>query len=102
VRKTEIPKVVESWAMENTTLENAMGKTLSARAVADYLGLDVSVVRKHYTELGGVKIGRQYLFFENLIVEAIKGNPMPYWDKSKQKWRGTVLREATGNRSCSI
>jgi hypothetical protein len=58
--------------MPAADLENSLGKRLTAKEVALYLGLDVSVVRKHYAELGGLRIGRQYLFFENLIVESIK------------------------------
>jgi hypothetical protein len=60
--------------MATRDLENSLGKRLTAKEVAEHLGLDVSVVRKHYAELGGVRIGRQYLFFENLIVEHIKRN----------------------------
>ena len=58
--------------MPIANLENSLGKRLTTKEVALYLGLDVSVVRKHYALLGGVRIGRQYLFFENLIVESIK------------------------------
>ncbi len=58
--------------MPTANLENSLGKRLTAKEVAEHLGLDVSVVRKHYAQLGGVRIGRQYLFFENLIVESIK------------------------------
>jgi hypothetical protein len=60
--------------MPKTNLEESIGRRITAKELGNYLGLDVSVVRKHYVELGGVRIGRQYLFFENLIVEHIKRN----------------------------
>jgi hypothetical protein len=52
-------------------LKNKLGESMTAQEVADYLKLDVKTVRMRYEELGGVRIGHKYLFFENLIVKEV-------------------------------
>ena len=52
-------------------LDEHLGKALSAEEVADYIGCDVKTVRKHYEELGGMRLGRHYLFFERNIINAV-------------------------------
>jgi excisionase family DNA binding protein len=54
-----------------TLLDEHLGKALSVKEVADYIGCDVKTVRKHYQELGGMRLGRHYLFFERSIVDAV-------------------------------
>jgi hypothetical protein len=80
--------------MPTANLENSLGKHLTAKEVAVYLGLDVTVVRKHYVELGGVRIGRRYLFFENLIVKAIerKTNAILGQGQEEMAWDGAQER----------
>jgi len=53
-------------------LEKDLGKPMSAEELANHLGMGVKTVRKHYSELGGMRLGRQYLFFERSVVNAIK------------------------------
>jgi len=45
---------------------------MSAKELANHLRMDVKTVRKHYSELGGVRLGRQYLFFERSVVDAVQ------------------------------
>ena len=45
---------------------------MSAKELANHLRLDVKTVRKHYSKLGGMRLGRQYLFFERSVVNAIQ------------------------------
>ena len=52
-------------------LEN-LGKSLSAKAVARYLNLDVKTVRKYYHELGGIRLGSRIVFFEKEFINAIQ------------------------------
>ena len=52
-------------------LEQNLGKPLRTKDVAKYLGLDIKTVRKYYRELGGIRLGRNYVFFEKEIVDAI-------------------------------
>jgi hypothetical protein len=49
-----------------------LGKAMSAREVADYLGLDIKTVRKYYLELGGMRLGSHYRFFEKEICNAVQ------------------------------
>lgn len=53
-------------------LYSQLGRVLSTREVARYLGLDCKTVRKYYAALGGVRLGRTYLFFEREVVNAIQ------------------------------
>jgi len=49
-----------------------LGRRLSVEDVAEYFGVDMETVRRHYRTIGGIRLGRRILFFENLIVAAIK------------------------------
>jgi hypothetical protein len=52
-------------------LEQNLGKPLRSKDVAKYLGLDIKTVRKYYRDLGGIRLGRHFVFFEKEIVNAI-------------------------------
>ncbi|MCI5156926.1 MAG: hypothetical protein D3906_00530 [Candidatus Electrothrix sp. AUS1_2] len=52
-------------------LEKTLGRCFTARQVADYLQCDISTVYRHYSELGGVKLGKTYKFFEQGLVNAL-------------------------------
>jgi hypothetical protein len=52
-------------------LEQNLGKPLRTKDVAKYLGLDIKTVRKYYRDLGGIRLGRHFVFFEKEIVDAI-------------------------------
>jgi hypothetical protein len=70
-------------------LDEHLGKALSAEKVADYIGCDVKTVRKHYEELGGMRLGRHYLFFERSIIDAVS-------KRTKMECPGAEGREASG------
>ena len=53
-------------------LENDLGKALCAQDVAKYFGFDIKTVRKYYKDLGGIRLGRHYRFFEKEIYDAIQ------------------------------
>jgi len=53
-------------------LKKELGKNLSPKEVASFFQLDVRTVRKYYVELGGLKLGRIIMFFENRIVQALE------------------------------
>jgi hypothetical protein len=52
-------------------LEQNLGKPLRSKDVAKYLGVDIKTVRKYYLDLGGIRLGRHFVFFEKEIVNAI-------------------------------
>ena len=64
-------------------IQENLGQTLSTKAVAKLLRLDVKTVRQYYRELGGMRLGRRYLFFERSIVNAIQ-------NKNKNKFSSTI------------
>ena len=53
-------------------LENSLGKAISAKELAKYLGINEKLVRLHYKILGGIRIGRNYRFFERRIIHALE------------------------------
>ena len=53
-------------------LEKELGKKLGTKEVAQYLGLDEKTVRSYYQELGGMRLGRRYVFFEKEVINAIQ------------------------------
>ena len=53
-------------------IQKTLGQPLSAKAVAEYLGLDVKTVRKYYRELGGIRLGSRIVFFEKELINAIQ------------------------------
>jgi hypothetical protein len=55
-----------------TILEEHLGQTMTAQEVAEYLKVYVQSVRKYYLQLGGVRFGRAYRFFERRINDAIQ------------------------------
>ena len=53
-------------------MNEKLGRSMSAKQVAAYLKIDVKTARKYYKELGGIRIGRRYLFFEEEVYNAIQ------------------------------
>jgi hypothetical protein len=53
-------------------IQEKLGQPLSAKAVAEYLSLDVKTVRKYYRELGGIRLGSRIVFFEKEFINAIQ------------------------------
>lgn len=53
-------------------LEQGLGKALRAKEVAQYLDVNVKTVIKYYRELGGIRLGRHYRFFEKEVYYAIQ------------------------------
>ena len=57
----------------NPKLEKHLGKPLSAAEVAEYLQCDISTVYRNYQNLGGIRIGCIYRFFEQRLINALLG-----------------------------
>jgi hypothetical protein len=53
-------------------MNEKLGQPMTAKQVAAYLKIDVKTARKYYRELGGIRIGRRYLFFEEEVYNAIQ------------------------------
>jgi hypothetical protein len=53
-------------------LQQELGKALRAKDVADYLGIDDKTVIKYYEDLGGMRLGSRYIFFERRFIDAIQ------------------------------
>jgi len=66
-------------------LTEKLGKRLTAQEVAEYLDVDAETVRRYYPYLGGIRLGRLILFFENLIIHAIKENSHALQEEEKEQ-----------------
>ena len=53
-------------------LEEELGRALRPHELAEFLGVDEKTVRQYYRELGGMRLGRLYVFFEKEVVHAIQ------------------------------
>ena len=53
-------------------LKQELGKKLTVNDVAEFLGVDKKTVRENYKKLGGMRLGRRYLFFERSIINAVQ------------------------------
>ena len=84
-------------------LDEHLGKALSAEEVADYIGCDVKTVRKHYEELGGMRLGRHYLFFERSLINAVsKGTEMDCPSAEGREAAGEGLLDEEGGASWEV
>ncbi|WP_299981451.1 hypothetical protein [Desulfobacula sp.] len=52
-------------------LENELGKSLTPKYVAKYLGVNVKLIRQNYKKLGGMRLGHRFIFFEKGVENAI-------------------------------
>ena len=73
-------------------MNEKLGRSMSAKQVAAYLKIDVKTARKYYRELGGIRIGRRYLFFEEEVYNAIQTwNEVYRTDKEERCQRRTQM-----------
>ena len=66
-------------------LIETLGKRLTAQEVAEYLGVDAETVRRYYHHLGGIRLGRLILFFENLMIDKIREKSNAIQKKEKEQ-----------------
>jgi hypothetical protein len=57
---------------EDAGEEGEFGKRMTAEQVAALMKVNVKKVRSMYKELGGMRLGRNYLFFERSVNDAIQ------------------------------
>jgi hypothetical protein len=81
-------------------LENELGPRMSVEDVANYLGLDEKTVRQYYRELGGMRLGRLFLFFERSVLNAIqKGTEMDSPSAEGRDEKGEGISDEKGGDS---
>lgn len=68
--KLESIKIIFPTSLD--ILNENLGTPMTTKQVADYLGVDTKTVRKYYRELGGIRLGRHYRFFEQEICNAVQ------------------------------
>ena len=58
--------------MTDFPLFPGLGRSLTDHEVARYLGVDVRLVRKYFARLGGMRLGRKFVFFERSFSDAVQ------------------------------
>ena len=82
-------------------LEKELGKTLKSKEVAQFTRLNVKTVRKYYKELGGTRVGRNILFPERRVIDAIqKGTEMECPSAEIREKEGETVQHKKG--SCGV
>lgn len=51
---------------------DTLGNCLTTKEISEKLKVDQKTVRKYYLELGGIRIGRHFRFFEKEVLNAIQ------------------------------
>jgi hypothetical protein len=81
-------------------LDEKLGKVLSPKDLAGYMGLDEKTIRQYYHELGGIRLGRRILFFEKEVINAIqKRSKMGSPSENQREEEGKDLPEQEGGNS---
>jgi hypothetical protein len=90
-----------------TRINEELGRPMSAQEVAAYLDIDVKTARKYYQQLGGIRIGSRYKFFEMEVCDAVQKNRNEKWqetnsvywpsEKRREEDRKTVQDEESGS-----
>ena len=52
-------------------LADKLGSVLNTKEVAKYLGVDEKTVRRYAPMLGGIRIGKNWKFFERRVIDAV-------------------------------
>ena len=94
-------KHIEDILQACTTLKEGLGRRLSSKEVAAFLGLDEDTVRKYYREIGGIRPtgpkGR-ILFFEQNIKRALLWREEHAFEHN-EAWTNSVERAGSEERS---
>jgi excisionase family DNA binding protein len=80
-------------------LEKSLGKALTAKELAEYLGVSEKAIRENYQQLGGVRIGRHYRFFERRILNALEKRQEQIYrsGKTSKSAQGTCVFHPEGS-----
>ena len=81
-------------------LSEQLGRSMTTKEVAEFLSLDMVTVRKYYLQLGGVRFGTAYRFFERRIIDAIQTQQPMDWSNSLQQTdqKKNIQEKKGGNR----
>lgn len=77
-----------------------LGKVYTAGQVAEYMNLDVNTVRRYYKQLGGIRVGAAYRFFERTLTDAIlRQAETEVCRTNKKEWkiRSEILSDPEGS-----
>jgi hypothetical protein len=102
-QRNELTEMINSETKAHVTnkLDRELGKPLRTKEVARYLGLDEKTVRLYRKELGGISLGRNILFFERRLIDAIqKGTEMDWPSSQKREKEEEIIQNKEG--SCGV
>jgi DNA-binding transcriptional regulator YhcF (GntR family) len=68
-------------------MEEELGKKLTVQELATFLGVNEKTVRKHSQELGGIRLGRKFIFFERKVIDALSNEKWEMESPSEKEWK---------------
>jgi DNA-binding transcriptional regulator YhcF (GntR family) len=68
-------------------MEEELGKRLMPDELAEFLGVNVKTVREHFRELGGIRLGSRYIFFERRLIDAVSTGKWEMESPSEKEWK---------------
>lgn len=68
-------------------MEEELGKKLTVQELAEFLGVNEKTVRKHSQELGGIRLGRKFIFFERKVIDALSNEKWEMESPSEKEWK---------------
>ena len=82
-------------------LEKSLGKALTAKQLAEYLGVNETSIRKNFQRYGGIKVNRQYRFFTKGVIRALQEQAEEQVHRTSQDER-SADRESVRNKETSL
>jgi len=85
-------------------LEKSLGKALTTKQLAEYLGVSEKTIRENYRQFGGIKIGRHYRFFTKEVSNALEKRQEQVYsaDQKERSAEGTSLSDTEGSKKMGI
>lgn len=80
-------------------IREELGCPMSAQEVAAFLDIDVKTVRKYYKELGGIRIGNRYKFFEMEVCNAVQKSRSEGWQDTNDLYRTSQEKREEGKQA---
>jgi len=78
--------------------EKGLGKSVTPKELSEYLGVNVKLVRQNYKQLGGMRLGYRFIFFEKGVENAIRKEwEMESPSEEERKEKGKDLQDKEGS-----
>jgi hypothetical protein len=81
-------------------LEEILGEAITAKELAEYLGVNETSIRKNFQQYGGIRVGRHYRFFTKEVINAIQKQTEEQVHSSGSAGRETGRKSLPDTQGC--